>query len=340
VQDKGGNQELCHDLRAQTQAPGWPQLPADPVDHHGGAACFQALARVALALDEQAMPQRRQPQDTVARAHPLTQQRRRYEAARARRRDERVGPEHRLVADELERRWEAALQALHEAEAHYPRLQQAHPVVPLSIPRRLRPAFIARGTSLPTVGPQDTLSRAQRKAPWRCLLDQVVRQRVPRETIRTRLVWRGGAGRELEGPSPMGRRPDMRGFAEMAAPILALEPQGTSDEAMAQRLTTPGFRSPQRPRVLPSTGHTMRLQHGRLHRYRGPRPRHVPGGVPVSQRATARGVKAHWVDHLSRRGRIRVTRDPATRRYLFPARPATLKDFRRLPQGHISHVQS
>jgi DNA invertase Pin-like site-specific DNA recombinase len=339
VQYKGGHQYLCNYLRAQTQAPVCQRLPADPVDQHVVAAFFQALAPVELDLYEQAMQQRRQQQDTVERAHQLTQQRLRYEADLARRRYERVEPEHRLVADELERRWEAALQALHEAEDHYHRLQQAHKVVPLSIPRRLRTAFISLGTSLPTVWQQATLSRAQRKALLRCLIDKVILHRVPRETIRTRIVWRGGAVSELEVPSTVGSLRDMSGFAEMEAQILALETQGQSDEAIAQRLTTQGFRSPQRPRVLPSTVQTIRLQHRRLHRYRGPRPRHVPGWLTVSPLATALGVKAHWVYHLIRRGRIRVTRDPATRLDLFPDRPETLEDFRRLQQGHIAHVQ-
>jgi DNA invertase Pin-like site-specific DNA recombinase len=339
VQYKGGNQYLCNYLRAQTQAPVCQRLPADPVDQHVVAAFFQALAPVELDLYEQAMQQRRQQQDTVNRAHQLTLQRLRYEADLARRRYERVDPENRLVADELERRWETALQALHEAEEHYHRLQQATKVVPLSIPRTLRTAFTSLGTSLPTVWHQDTMSRAQRKALLRCLIDKVVLHRVTRDTIQTRIVWRGGAVSELEVPSTVGSLRALNGFAEMEAQILALEAQGKADEEIAQLLTTQGLRSPQRPRVLPSTVQTIRLQHGRLHRYRGPRPRHVPGWLTVSQLATALGVKAHWVYHLIRRGQILVTRDPATQLYLFPDCPETLEDFHRLQHGHISHVR-
>lgn len=152
VQYKGGHQYLCHDRRAQTQAPVCQRLPAEPVDQHGVAAFFQALAPVELALYEQAMQQRRQQQDAVDRAHQLPLQRLRYEADLARRRYERVDPENRLVADALECRWEAALRALHEAEAHDHRLTHAPTVVPLALPRTRRTAFISLGTSLPTVG--------------------------------------------------------------------------------------------------------------------------------------------------------------------------------------------
>jgi hypothetical protein len=186
---------------------------------------------------------------------------------------------------------------------------------------------------------QDALSRAQRKALLRCLIDKVVLHRVTRDMIRTCIVWRGGAVSELEVPCTVGAPHDLTGFTELEAQLLALEAQGQSDAEIAQLLTTRGFRSPQRVQVLPSTVQTLRLRHGRLHRYRGPRPRYMPGRLTVSQLAAALGVKAHWVYHLIRRGRIIVARDPTTRLYLFPDQPATLQDFRRLQHGHITHLQ-
>jgi DNA invertase Pin-like site-specific DNA recombinase len=340
VQYKGGNRYLCNYLRAQTQAPVCQRLPADPVDRHVVAAFFQALAPVELDLYEQAMQQRRQHQDAVDRAHQLTLQRLRYEAELARRRYERVDPDNRLVADELERRWETALQALQEAEEEFDRRHQPpENIIPFAIPQTLRTAFTSLGEALPTMWQQETLSRAQRKALLRCLIDKVVLHRLTPDTIQARLVWRGGVVSELTVPSTVGSLHDLTGFAEMEAQVLALEAQGKSDEEIAALLTTQGFRSPQRPRVLPSTVKTIRLRQGRLHRYRGPRPRRLPGQLTVSQLATALGVKAHWVYHLIRRGRIIVTRDPATRLYLFPDRPETLADFRRLQHGHISHVR-
>jgi DNA invertase Pin-like site-specific DNA recombinase len=339
VQYKGGNQYLCNYLRAQTQGPVCQRLPADRVDQPVVAAFFQALAPVELDLYEQAMHQRRQQQDAVDRAHQLTWQRLRYETELARRRYERVDPDNRLVADELEHRWETALQALQEAEEHIAHLQQYEPVRPVAVPQPLRTAFTSLGEALPTLWQQDTLSRAQRKALLRCLIDKVVLHRVTPDTIQTRIVWRGEAVSELAVPSTVGSLHDLTGFAEMEAQVLALEAQGKSDVEIAQFLTTRGFRSPQRPRVLPSTIQTLRLRHGRLHRYRGPRPRRRPGWLTVSQLAAALGIKAHWVYHLIRRGRIVVSRDEATGLYLFPDRPETLADFRRLQQGQATHLR-
>jgi recombinase/recombinase-like zinc beta ribbon protein len=340
VQYKGGNQYLCTYLRAQIQAPVCQRLPADPVDQHVVAAFFQALAPVELDLYERAMQQRRQQQAAVDRAHQLTLQRLRYEAELARRRYERVDPDNRLVADELERRWETALQALQEAEVQYDRLQQQHEnIMSWPIPQPLRTAFTSLGVALPPIWQQDTLSRAQRKALLRCLIDKVVLHRLTPETIQTRIVWRGGVVSELVVSTTVGSLHALTGFAAMEAQVLALEAQGKSDVEIAQFLTTQGFRSPQRPRVLPSTVQILRLRHGRLHRYRGPRPRRVPGRLTVSQLAAALGVKPHWVYHLIRRGRIVVSRDEATGLYLFPDDPETLEDFHRLQHGHIAHLR-
>ena len=334
VQYKGGNEYLCNYLRGQPQAPVCQRVPADPVDQQVVAAFFEALAPAELDLYEHALAQRRQQQQEVDRAQQYALQRLEYEADRARHRYEQVDPAYRLVAAELERRWEAALQALQEAQAQYTRARQApEDALHRTLSPALRETFSTVGQALPTLWHQDTLSRAQRKALLRCLIEKVVVDRQVPATIATRIVWRGGAVSELAVPCTVGTLRDVTGFAQMEAQILRLEAQGHSDEAIAERLTSQGLRSPQRPRVLASTVQTMRLRHGRLHRYRGPRPRRVPGFLTVSQLATALGVKAHWLYHLISRGRISVGRDEASGLYLFPDRPETLEALRQLRDG-------
>ena len=340
VQYKGGNEYLCNYLRGQTQAPVCQRLPADPVDQQVVAAFFEALAPAELDLYDHALAQRRQQQQEVDRAQQYALQRLEYEADRARHRYEQVDPAYRLVAAELERRWEAALQALQEAQAQYTRARQA-PEDDLSraLSPALRETFSTLGQALPTLWHQDTLSRAQRKALLRCLMEKVVLDRQVPDTIATRIVWRGGAISELAVPCTVGTLCDVTGFAQMEAQILRLEAQGHSDEAIAERMTSQGFRSPQRPRVLASTVQTIRLRHGRLHRYRGPRPRRVPGFLTVSQLALALGVKAHWLYHLISRGRIIVGRDEASGLYLFPDRPETLEALRQLRDGQVTELR-
>jgi hypothetical protein len=310
------------------------------VDQQVVAAFFDALAPAELDLYEQALAQRQQQQAELDRAQRYSLQRLEYEADQARRRYEQVDPAYRLVAAELERRWEAALQALQEAQEHYARLRPPPAeAMAMTIPPALREALSTLGHSLPTLWHQDTLSRAQRKALLRCLLDKVVLERRTPDTITTRIVWRGGVVSELEVPCTVGTLRDLTGFAQMEAQVLRLEAQGHADEDIAQRLTAQGFRSPQRPRVLASTIRTIRLRHGRLHRYRGPRPRRVPSALTVPQIATAVGVKPHWVYHLIRRGRIVVSRDEVSGLYLFPEGSETLDAFRQLRDGSITELR-
>ena len=236
VQYKGGNQYLCTYLRSQAHAPVCQRLPADPVDQQVVVAFFDALAPAELDLYAQALAQRRQQQAELDQAQRYSVQRLEYEADQARRRYEQVDPAYRLVAAELERRWEAALQALQEAQEHYARLRPVpEDAMAMTIPPALREAFSTLGHSLPTLWHQDTLSRAQRKALLRCLIDKVVLHRVTPDTITTRIVWRGGAVSELEVPCTVGTLRDVTGFAQMEAEVLRLETQGQSDEDIAQR---------------------------------------------------------------------------------------------------------
>jgi len=234
---------------------------------------------------------------------------------------------------------EAAVQALQEAQEHSARLRQA-PEEAMAMPPMLREAFSTLGDSRSTRWHQDTVSRAQRTALLRCLLEKVVLDRRTPETITTRMVWRGGAVSELEGPCPVGTLRDVPGCAQMEAQVLRLEAQGHADEDMAQRLSSHGWRSPQRPRGLASTVRTIRLRHGRLHRSRGPRPRRVPRSLTVPPIAPAVGVKPHWVSQVIRRGRIVVSRDEASGLSLLPDGSETLAALRQLRDGPITALRS
>ena len=105
-------------------------------------------------------------------------------------------------------------------------------------------------------------------------------------------------------------------------------------------MTQQGFRSPQRRTLLPSTVKAIRLQHRRIHRFRGPRPRQAAGFLTVPQLAHALGLKPHWLYHQIRCGRIDVKRDPNTKLYLFPDRPSTLEKLRRFQRGAIGRVSA
>lgn len=111
------------------------------------------------------------------------------------------------------------------------------------------------------------------------------------------------------------------------------------DDEIARLLTESGFRSPHHDVLLPSTVRSIRLKHRRLHRYRAPRPRRVDGFLTVPQVAQALGVTTHWLYNLMSRGVIEIDRDADTRLYLFPDRPETINELKRLQGGAISRMR-
>ena len=98
------------------------------------------------------------------------------------------------------------------------------------------------------------------------------------------------------------------------------------------------FRSPQKTRVLSRTVQTIRLRHGRIHRFSGPRPRRIQGFLTVPQIAQAIDVNPHWLYHLINRNVIQIERNTETRMYLFPDRPGIIQKLIHLRDGKINKV--
>jgi hypothetical protein len=265
--------------------------------------------------------------ERIDTAHQHQLQRLRYEAQLAERQFRRVDPDNRLVAAELERRWEEALRALRQAEENIAQ-QQQQIEKPMELSHELKEAFSAIGKHLPEVWEQ--LRREHQKALLRCLIDKIVVHRCMRDTLQLRIVWRGGETTSQKIPIPVNSFAELSGSEEMEQFIIDKSRQGQLDEEIAAQLTALGYRSPQRMTVLPSTVKTIRLRH-RIFQVRSQsHPRRITGYLTVPQIAKMLDVKAHWIYHHINMGRIQVQKDASTRLYLFPDRPETLEMFQKL----------
>jgi DNA invertase Pin-like site-specific DNA recombinase len=322
VQYKGGTRYLCNALRQQYRVPVCQYLPADPIDAWAVEAFFEALSPVELDAYARAVAAEHDAAARVDHARRQQLERLSYQAAFAARQFHQVDPDNRLVAAELERRWEAALRALKDEEDAAAREPPATAALG-ALPDALREAFTDVGRHLPRLWRDGLVSQPQKKALLRCLIDKVVVHRVARDQVRTRIVWQGGATTTRDLPVPVGALADLTGAAEFERRALELTADGLSDAAIAQQLTEQGFRSPLRQRVLPSTVRTIRLRHRRLRERHQSHPRRVAGQLTVSQLARALDVSPHWLYDRIYNGTIQVTKDPATRLYLFPDSPAT-----------------
>jgi DNA invertase Pin-like site-specific DNA recombinase len=337
VQYKGGTRYLCNYLRQQYGVPVCQNLPADPVDHWVVAAFFEALAPIELDVYARAVAAEQAIAAQQAQARRQQLERLRYEVALAERQFRRVDPENRLVAAELECRWEAALRALRSAEAESE--QPAARAFP-TMPDDLRAALTALGQSLPRLWGQPWLSPPQKKALLRCLIDKVVLHRIARDRVQARIVWIGGATTSCDLPVAVGALADLREAAQLEQHVLELCAAGWPDEAIAQQLTAHGYRSPLRAVLLPSTVRTIRLRHRVLRQRSQSHPRAIPGHLTVPQLARVLGVTPHWLYDRIHNGAIPVTKDPTTRLYLFPDDPALVERLRALSAGDRATLAS
>lgn len=333
VQYKTGTRYLCNHLRQQYGVPVCQYLPADPIDAHVVQAFFAALSPVELDAYRQAMAAEQQAAQALDQAQRQQLERLRYQVALAERQFNQVDPDNRLVAAELERRWEVALRELKQAEAACAKTQQAPSPTP-DLPAELQAAFTTIGQKLPELWPTDVLSQAQKKALLRCLIDKVVVHRLQRDQVRTRIVWKGGDTTTVDLPIPVGSLAELSNGVQLEQCILALAHQGLDDEAIAQRLTADGFRSPMSPvAVLPNTVRCTRLKQRVFIKRSQSHPRRITGYLTVPQIAQALSVSRYWIYDRINNGTISAVRDPATGLYLFPDQPDTLRQFEQLRAG-------
>jgi DNA invertase Pin-like site-specific DNA recombinase len=337
VQYKKGTCYLCNYLRQQYHVPVCQHIPADPVDATVVEAFFAALAPVELDAYQRAVVAQQQTEAASARARAQQLQRLRYQAALAQRQFEHVDPANRLVAAELERRWETALRDLRQAEEAGQQSPQSR-VGAESLPAELREVFSALGQKLPALWPTTVLSRVQKKALLRCLLEKVVVQRQGRDQVQIRIVWRGGEVTECVIPISVGSLAELSTGQELEARVLQLHKAGKSDEVIARELSAAGFRSPLHQELLVSTVRGLRLKHRCFITRHQSHPRSIAGFLTVTQVAHRLGLSVHWLYDRLHNGQIRLQKDPTTRLFLFPDQPRTIELLTHLRAGRIQRV--
>ena len=207
----------------------------------------------------------------------------------------------------------------------------------------LKAAFTDIGRRLPEVWDADSLlSRRQRKALLRCLIEKVVLRRIAPDKIQTRIVWEGGLSTTLEVLTTVGSFFDLSGAEEMERLVVKFFKEGKTDRQIARRLTEMGHRSPQRQQVVRSAVQTIRHRHGLLcgARVKGEsREHHVPGYLTLPEVARRLEVPKHWIyNHISN-GAIQVAKDESMGLYLFPDDPATIERFRELKAGKVRKLR-
>ena len=337
VEYRSANRYVCNFLQRSQGGPLCQHLPADPIDARVVAAFFAAVGPEELAAWNRAQDARQRAEDALDRAEAQQVERLRYQALLAERQFNRVDPDNRLVASELERRWEVALRELRQAEEALA-LRRASRIQPDALTSEERDDFLALGPQLPAMWRRPGMDRARKKALLRCLIEKVILHRTAPERIDIRIVWRGGEVSEAQVEPRVYALHALSRGDEMQRRMLELARQGLTDAEVADILTREGHRSPRCSHVLVRTVQVFRQRHRVLRGASRTHPRHVPGWLTIAELARRLQVSRCWIERRLGGGRIAISRDDAAKRYLFPDTEDSMAALQRLKSGEIQHV--
>jgi hypothetical protein len=300
-----------------------PSIEAAVVD-----AFFQALQPAELDVLDAALAQQEAERAQRLHYHSDQVKRAEYEARLAEKQYRAVDPENRLVAAELERRWEVALRLLAEAR-DVARQQEARATAPV-LDAHLREQLRNLSAALPSLWAAGRVPLDQQQELLRSLIRRVILTRPAPETVEVAVVWVSGALSRLTVRPPVGSSTQLHDYEQLVERIRVLSAEGCTDRAIARQLAVEGFQSAHRT-VLPlSLVETIRRRHGfpsLYERYR--RERYTEGCWTVGGLAQALGVDVPWVQQQIAAGRIPARQHPHTKHHLIPDNPELLDVLRK-----------
>ena len=334
VRYKGGGEYVCNHLRTQEGQPTCQHIRADRIDAAVADAFLTALAPAELDALSHSRRVQQQMNNALRSSAERELERKRYTAALAERQFNRADPDNRLVASELERRWEAALTDVRAAEEALARQTPSKAITQVAISKELDNKVISLTGRLPQIWADETISDAHRKALLRCLIEKVALDRGEHDLALARIVWRGGAVTELEVRMSVNSVTRLTRGTEMRARLLALARDGVPDDEIAAILTQEGHRSPHcTDKVLPIT--VGRLRRAAAIKVTTQRNRWVHADSLLSPPELARTLKipVNWLYVQIRSKRLLIDRQ-SSGAYLFPNTPSILDAVRDL-RNHV-----
>jgi DNA invertase Pin-like site-specific DNA recombinase len=324
VEYKAHHRYVCSALAKEYGASLCLHLDGPSIDAAVVEAFFAALQPAELDLLEEVLATMRANHERTAQHYADQVQRAAYEARLAQRQYHAVDPDNRLVAAELERRWEVALRALAEAHEAAERFAVAPPVPTLDPALRAQLADLS--SHLPALWESGRLTPTHKKDLLRSLMRRVILTRPRRDAVEATVVWVSGAVTTLAIRPPVSHTADLSDYDRLVARVVALVREGHHDGAIARRLTAEGFKSAQSAAVPTSLVTRLRRQ---LHEpsattsFRSQEK--VDGQWTVWGLSRALGVDRDWLYGRIRAGLVPAARHLVIGYYLIPDDPALLR---------------
>lgn len=291
----------CSSATARHLAPpcqGVARISVDPIVCD---AFLKALEPATLDIAEETTRKLQESSRAAERHWHFNLERARYEAEKARRQYDHVEPENRLIARELERRWEARLRETKRLEEEFARWKHERS-------QSWKDEEIGElrdiVKNVPALWKAETTSNEDRKELLRLLIDDVwVWTDRERRKVRVKILWKGGCRTAHEGRWRLGGKtlavPTLDRLRELAA-------LGLSDRWIAIYLNREGYR---RTDGKPFVGHN--ITHTRLrHSIDKPSTARDSGVYNLKETARDLGVSPAWLRQLIHAGRLDAQRDP------------------------------
>lgn len=207
-----------------------------------------ALAPAALDLSLAAAERLQEERDPLPQRWPQRLARARYEADRAARPYHAVEPEHRLVARQLEREWEAKLAAVQHVEEEARRALQRQPRV---LTAAERAAIRQLATALPALWTAATTTAADHTEIIRPVVERVVGDvQGASERVRVRINWGGGDGTTGDVTRAITSWSQVSTYPQLCARVSALTAEGWPAAASAERLHAEGLTTVRTGRII------------------------------------------------------------------------------------------
>jgi hypothetical protein len=201
----------------------------------------------------------------------------RYEVEQARRQYAAVDPEHRLVARELERRWDETLRASEQLQADYVRFQHD---TPTQLSPQEREQILALSADLPALWHSDSTTPEDRQTIARLLLEQVtVTVEGHSDRVDVELRWAGGFLSRHTLVRPVQTYEQLSNYDALVSRLESLRAAHRSLSEIAATLNAEGFHPPKRSRYF-TPAILSRFLRDRGVRT-GPRPRSVTHEPPL-----------------------------------------------------------
>jgi DNA invertase Pin-like site-specific DNA recombinase len=334
--ETAGGAYICNQMKHEHGVSDCQHLSIGPIDNRVVEWFFDVLSESKIDIAAKTLREADKQQDALFGTRQREIERLRYQARLAERQYQYADPENRLVAAELERRWEVALQELKSAEEaiKHDRSKNSSLTVPADLIESLKDV----GARLPEIWTSGLFKSSQKKSLLRCLIDKVVLHRELSDQVHVRVIWKGGETTEDNVRVRVNSLAQCSDVKEIEEAIVRFANEGKNDEQIANELTLLGHKSPLSEVFLTTTVGNVRRRLGVYCRPGRTKAPFATGFLTVYQIADQTKIPARWIYDRIYNGSIVIEKNARTRCYLFPDNLETLEKLRQLRRGDVTKV--